>query len=145
MTSSVRSCLFFIALSGVTCTLQAQDSLQGRLRECAALTDDAQRLACFDRTAAGLASEKVREAAPPPAARPEPLPDTITAKVTTVRELSSGELVIELDNGQSWRTRPEDSNLRLKVGDAVTISRGAFGSFRLATPGKRFARVNRVR
>jgi hypothetical protein len=61
-----------------------------------------------------------------------------------LHELRTGELLIELDNGQTWRTIPEDARLMLKVGDTVAISRGAFGSFRLATPGKRFARVNPV-
>jgi hypothetical protein len=150
MTSSVRRCFPLLAL-GVTCTLQAQapvaDSLQGRLQECAAVKEDGERLACFDEVAVGLAAGTVREAtaaptAPPPKAE---VPTHVTGKVTTLRELSTGELLIELDNGQSWRTIPEDARLMLKVGDTVTISRGAFGSFRLATPSNRFARVNRVR
>jgi hypothetical protein len=148
MTSAVSSCFLL-------CTLLAQapvsDSLQGRLQECAAVKEDSERLACFDKVAARVPAGTEREAsATAPATSPPPPPKAeaparVTAKVTTMRELSTGELLIELDNNQSWRTIPEDARLMLKVGDTVTISRGAFGSFRLATPGNRFARVNRVR
>ncbi len=149
MTSPFRSCFFLLVLAGGTCTLQAQapvsDSLQGRLRECAALKEDGDRLACFDKVSASLPREDVAaRPAPSPVPKAE-VPARITAKVTTMRELSTGALLIELDNGQSWRTIPEDARLMLKVGDTVTISRGAFGSFRLATPGNRFARVSLVR
>jgi hypothetical protein len=153
MTSFVRRCFLLLALSGATGTSLAQapvsDSLLGSLRECASMTEDDERLACFDKVAASLAAGTVREAsAPAPANQPSPkaeVPTRVSAKVTTLRELSTGELLIELDNGERWRTIAEDARLMLKVGDTVTISRGAFGSFRLATPGNRFARVNRVR
>jgi hypothetical protein len=151
MPTTVRRCFFLLVLWGVTCSLQAQapvsDSLQGRLRECAAVEENGERLACFDKVTASLPDgNATREATatPPPPPKAE-VPTRVSAKVTTLRELSTGALLIELDNGQSWRTIPEDARLMLKVGDTVTISRGAFGSFRLATPGNRFARVNRVR
>jgi hypothetical protein len=149
MTSSARICFLLLALSGVTCTLRAQapvsDSLQGRIRDCAALKGDGERLACFDEVAASVAAGTVASTRPaPPPPKPE-APAPVTAKVAGLRGLGTGELLIELDNGQSWRTIAEDSRLLLKVGDPVTISRGAFGSFRLATPGNRFARVTRVR
>lgn len=144
-----RSCFFLLALSGVAC-LQAQtpvsDSLQGQLRECAAMKEDDDRLACFDKVSANLPGEATAATGPVPSPPPKAdVPTRITAQVTTLRELSTGELLIELDNGQRWRTIPEDARLMLKVGDTVTISRGAFGSFRLATPGNRFARVNLLR
>jgi hypothetical protein len=155
MTSSVRSCLFLLALSGATGRALPQapvpDSLQAGLRECAAMKEDGERLACYDEVTASLAPGTVPEPearAPAPARPPPPkgeAPVRVSAKVTTLRELSTGELLIELDNGERWRTIAEDARLMLKVGDTVTISRGAFGSFRLATPGNRFARVNRVR
>jgi hypothetical protein len=155
MPASVRRCFFLLTLWGATCTLQAQapvsDSLQRQLRECADMNEDGERLACFDKVAASLPTgNATREAtATPPTPPPPPpkaeAPARVSAKVTTLRALSTGALLIELDNGQSWRTIPEDARLMLKVGDTVTISRGAFGSFRLATPGNRFARVNRVR
>lgn len=149
MSSSARSWFFLFALWGMTCTLQAQapvsDSLQGRMRECAALKEDSERLTCFDKVAASLAPGTIRDTPAPKATPTAEVPTRLSAKVTTLRELGTGELLIELDNGQSWRTIPEDARLMLKVGDAVTITRGAFGSFRLATPGNRFARVGRVR
>jgi hypothetical protein len=144
MTSSVRLCFLVLALFGLTCRSGAQapvsDSLQGRIRDCAAVKVDGERLACFDKVATSVAAGTAREVASAP-----PAPDPVTAKVAALRGLGTGELLIELDNGQSWRTIAEDSRLLLKVGDPVTISRGAFGSFRLATPGNRFARVTRVR
>ena len=96
-----------------------------------------------DLAAAALASGEVQPTAEKPA-RPAP-PSTTTARVAALRETGAEGLVIELDNGETWRTIPEDARLLLKVGDTVTISRGVFGSFRLATSGNRFARVNRVK
>ena len=125
--------------------LLAVESLEGQVRACAAVNGESERLACYDRAAASLASDAVQV---PQVAekktRPAPAAST-TAKVTALRESATDGLVIELDNGETWRTIPEDARLLLKIGDTVTISRGVLGSFRLATPGGRVARVNRLR
>jgi len=143
-------------------TAIAEDSLRSALHACAALVRDAERLACFDGVAERAATDK-STGSPPTAedvfgvgerratrsgregasAREEL--QQITAKVIGLRHERDGAVVIELDNGQSWRQIDGSRRLVLRVGDTVTISRAALGSFRLATSENRFARVSRVR
>jgi len=153
-------CAFAWALAGAVGlqTAQAQEALRTSLRACAALEDGAERLGCFDRVVARLdgESDPVATAAGPSASPPEkefgitlrqkgaPQLDSITAQVTALRELADGSTLIELDNGQTWRHVNDGRSLLLRVGDTVTISRAALGSFRLVTPSRRFARVRRV-
>jgi hypothetical protein len=112
-------------------TAMAADTLPPALEACAALEESAERLACYDRTVAQLAAGKD--------------PDSkITARVKSLRTLDDGTLLIGLDNDQTWRQLSAGS-LVLAPGDEVTISRAAFGSFRLAAPSNRYARVKRVR
>ena len=143
----------------------ADDTLAETVRACAALRTDAERLACFDRrvvpaasgVAATAASPSQEEmfgmsaevagtesgAKPPTAPEPEAI-DEITGQVASLQTLARGERVISLDNGQVWQT-VDSSELLLKPGDSVTISRAALGTFRLATSSHRTARVKRVR
>jgi hypothetical protein len=65
-------------------------------------------------------------------AAPEPAPDHIQAHVTRVDTNRLGNVRISLDNGQVWTYNDPDALIR--VGDAVTIKRGALGSFLLTTP-----------
>jgi hypothetical protein len=70
----------------------------------------------------------------------------ITATVTTVRAASDGRRVFELDNGQAWtHTETPTREYALRVGDRVTIRRGALKSFVLFVPGQPSTRVRRTR
>jgi hypothetical protein len=55
-----------------------------------------------------------------------------------------GRTVVTLDNDQVWRQLSPDTDLFLKLGDSVTISRAFLGSYWLATPTKRGSKVTRV-
>jgi hypothetical protein len=140
----------------------AADRLHPALEACAALKKSAERLACYDRAVAQLAAGQepdpratssvemfgIDENMAPkdrsaPAVKREQLAK-ITARVRSLRTTSDGTLVIELDNDQAWQQLSAGS-LVLEPGDSVTISRAAFGSFRLAAPSNRYARVRRVR
>jgi hypothetical protein len=137
-------CAFVLVLLAIGVpTASAAESLADEIRGCAALQSESERLACYDRAAAALASGEISQAERK-TRRPD-APASITATVTALRESATDGLLIRLDNGETWRTIPEDARLLLKVGDTVTISRGVLGSFRLATPGGRVARVNRQR
>ena len=68
---------------------------------------------------------------------------SITAHVTSLRETQRSGAVLDLDNGQKWQQLGTE-DLMLKVGDRVTISRGAFSSFWLMTPGNRATHVKRL-
>ena len=76
---------------------------------------------------------------PPPAE--EEGPDRIQAKVTRVDINRLGNVHVSLDNGQAWIfTAPEAI---LRVGETVTIKRGAIGSFLLTTASHHTYRVER--
>jgi hypothetical protein len=141
-------------------TASGEDSqLEERLRTCAGLPNSTERLLCYDRIVAnignndapatplspeilfGVSGQMTRETAPAKEAEREAI-QSIAAQVTALR-VTAGVLVIELDNGQTWQ-QMDTTALLLKIGDAITISRGALSSFRLSTISKRVARVKRV-
>jgi hypothetical protein len=133
------------------------------LQACASLRKNSERLACYDQAMASLASSNgdepnasastpealfgasastTRPAAIEEAAQPESL-ESLTARVKSLREDATRLLVIELDNGQTWRQLNASTSLLLQVGDEVTITRAALNSFRISTPTGRGARVKR--
>jgi hypothetical protein len=155
--------LVFIAWDASPQEPAAENPLQRAVRACAALSNDSERLACYDRTAERLvlgvaeeaqpsspedmfgAGRKLRhETGPANPAKREPLTE-ITARAAALREGKDGLVLIELDNGQVWKQSNVNTVLLLRAGDTVTISRGALGTFRLAAPNGRFAQVRRVR
>jgi hypothetical protein len=68
----------------------------------------------------------------------------VTGVVAKVVQQPRGELVVTLDNGQVWLQNEGVEYFPLKVGDTVTISSAALGSFRLLAPSKRVTRVTRI-
>jgi hypothetical protein len=149
-------------LLSAAASIAAAAELGTLLKNCAGLRKDSERLACYDSvvaqsysgaaeaTAKGVGSAEAmfgmsREVSgKPPTQAPEreELP-SISAQVRALQKAPSGSLLIDLDNGQTWR-QVDSRNLQLEVGDSVTISRGALNSFRIATPHNRFGRVTRV-
>lgn len=103
-----------------------------RLRECTAETDDAKRLACFDREVATMVER---------ADEPE---EPVRATVTRVIERSDGTWVVHLDNGDIYAQKSREY-APVKVGDQVTLKGGAFSSMYLTTQGKRSTQVKRLR
>jgi D-lyxose ketol-isomerase len=135
---------------------------------CRMLTDDAARLACFDREAATLAGTATTPPQPTsaPALNPKEefgLPEhalvqkeiaagtrpsavnTIEARVAQLSRTADGRSLVTLDNQQVWRQLTVDKDLLLKPGETVTISRGVLGSFWLETKQGRGTKVTRVR
>jgi hypothetical protein len=76
---------------------------------------------------------------PPPA---EEGPDRIQAKVARVDTDRLGNVHVSLDNGQAWTFNAPDALLR--VGEPVTIKRGAIGSFLLTTASHHTYRAQRT-
>jgi hypothetical protein len=68
--------------------------------------------------------------------------ESINASVAGIGTSSIGRMLVQLDNGQSWELDSADP--LLAVGDAVTIARGALGSFLLTTPSRRTHHARRL-
>lgn len=142
------------------------------LQACKAETDDARRLACFDREIARLSQTQPQTADNPPPApsapqlsaeerfgrraeivREErerqsaqtPALKELSAVVTGISSRGYGELMITLDNGQVWIQVAADPHFSLSVADKVTIKPASFGSFILSAPSGRGTRVKRLR
>jgi hypothetical protein len=70
----------------------------------------------------------------------------LQAKVLSVTNTASGDWVATLDNGQVWIQVPTGTRFSLRVGDEVTITPGALGSFLLSKgSGGSSVRVRRRR
>ena len=139
----------------------AADALPGHLAACVPLRRDSERLACFDKAVAELQNDTK---APPPSAenmfgansvinaasgenqptRREEL-QQITGQVTSLRHVDDGMIIIDLDNGQSWRQQDREVVLMIAAGDSVTVMRASLGTFRIADKRGRSARFKRVR
>ena len=120
----------------------------GAAHPCASITRDVERLACYDRHF-GQPQGHTNGAPPDANARAE-APATeknsnITATVTDFERRRDGLFVATLDNGQVWSQSELDSRAELRVGDTVTVRRGALGSHLLITPAGIGTRVKRVR
>lgn len=137
------------------------DRVPPELRSCASISRNAERLACFDRAIAALAAGKegaavaattpeasfglnasVREA---PAVKEKDGADlqSVQSTVQGFARAADGSTVIRLENGQSWRQLSGGDTL-LKKGDAVTVTRGALGSFQMNVPSGRTVKVRRI-
>jgi len=144
-----------------TNTASAADALPEHLKACTSLRRDSERLACFDRAVADLQGETKE---PPPSAenmfganaainassganqqtKREEL-QQITGVVTSLRHADDGMIIVDLDNGQTWRQQDHEVVLMIAAGDPVTVMRASLGTFRIADKRGRSARFKRVR
>ena len=142
------------------------------LESCVKLTDDKERLACFDRAAAalgygggapamatpqretpapltdeqkmGLPAERILKLQAPADAAPPKLKE-LTAKIQGVHANAAGREVFTLDNGQVWQQSELDSKFSVAAGDTVKITHGALGSFWMSANAHSNTRVSRLR
>ena len=169
--------------SGLTCgllVLAASSSLASAAgtetpQQCARISEDASRLACYDRifratTAPGASVDAAAVAsgvavAGAAASNPQQdfglteatkraldperakieMPESVTGKVTAVGHRPTGELVVTLANGQVWLQIDSDSRAKVGVGQTVTIKKASLGSYLLIGPDKRATRVRRIK
>lgn len=136
---------------------EAVSDRSGELAECRAISQDAQRLDCYDRLVDNLpkVAERVSNgeerqagrAASKSASNDNPNPDVAVA-ITGVELFPSLQFaLISLENGQVWRTTSNGTLLhRFRVGQSVTIARGAFSGYRMRIEGlKGYQAVRRER
>jgi hypothetical protein len=129
---------------------------------CMKITENTQRLTCFDREAAvlsdappevkltpeqkiGLPRAKVEALEAPPNAPAQIR--TFVAAIKSVTVDGAARQVFTLDNGQVWRQDQSEQYFRTHPGDAVRIRKGTLGSFflELQTNSHLSIRVSRVR
>ncbi|WP_293646889.1 hypothetical protein [Thiolapillus sp.] len=122
-------------------------------QNCRSISNDSERLACYDRYA--LALDK--ETAPPtteeqkaafglPQKSPAENLHDISSRISKVETASRGKRILILENGQTWRQVGSSSQPRLAAGDTIVIEKGALGSFVLKKQGSnRSLRVKRIR
>ena len=151
-----------VALFGVFLWIhaaEATETLPEPLRACAAMRNDIERLACYDKAVAHIESGA---AAPSPenmfGASTALAPDRkteretkgdelkqITATVVSLSRSASGLVTLSLDNDQVWHQQDADVTLIVEIGDSVTISRASLGTFRLTDKRGHASRFKRVR
>lgn len=157
-------CVLVLAV-GVRVCLAAEPELTKRLEACVSERDDARRLACYDREVAQLVPAARKQAAMTDTAAPANAAASaedsfgvygsdvarkrnaedsrtgtelkrLTATVTAISQRPRGELLVTLDNGQVWLQKQSQSYFPIRIGDEVTITSGALGSFHLAVSGR---------
>jgi hypothetical protein len=126
---------------------------------CAAISESAARLACYDAAVGKLKSaeqsgdlavvdsEKVRQVQKesfgfrlpslPKLVLPKfggGEPESVTAKLERLRTNSEYKAVFYLENGQVWRQIDTNTTTRIKPGQIATVRKAALGSFMLTTP-----------
>jgi hypothetical protein len=138
-----------------------------RLMDCRALSEASQRLACFDRESASMATaiqtknlvfvdrEKAR------AAKRSlfgfSIPDfgglfgggddevkQIDSTIRSAGHNAEGGLLITLADGSVWSQTDDYQGLDPRPGEKVTVKRGTLGSFWLSIPGQSGIKVKRV-
>lgn len=67
------------------------------------------------------------------------------ATVAKISERPYGEMIVYLDNGQIWEQKHLDRRFKLRVGETVTIKRGAVAGYRLSGDSNRSIQVQRIK
>lgn len=75
--------------------------------------------------------------------RPAAVAQSESARVVALGRSRDGHATVTLEGGELWELSDDDP--LLAVGDAVTITRAAFGSYLLHTPTRRTCRARRLR
>jgi hypothetical protein len=165
------------ALFGLLCTIISTGVLANNnsilvegLSHCMHVSNDQERLACFDKLSeknlAPLSTTSVPEVKEVVAAventelaeakriddfaketlkKPKEEIEGITATVSGLKKLIRGQWVIDLENGQRWQ-QTDTTILKLAVGDRINLEKGSFGSVYLFKEGlNRNIRVKRLK
>jgi hypothetical protein len=146
---AVRSLGALLLAATVLCTAKALGA-DPPAHPCAGIQPDAERLACYDQafgkgaTPADGASG-LREFGDEARQEPQKKISRISATVASVERRREGHFVVTLDNGQVWVQSELNSRADVRVGDLVTVRRGALGSYLLDTRAGIATRVKRIR
>lgn len=144
----------------LACTMPLQIAAAEASHACAAVADPAARLTCYDKVfpptpivhevaAKKAVDEFGLDKQPTQLLNPgqtleEADPERIASRVVKV-EYGTGKRTIVLENGQVWTVTEATSSGHMTKGDAVTVRKGALGSYQMVTPAGVDVRVRRVR
>jgi hypothetical protein len=68
---------------------------------------------------------------------------SLEARIVALGRMADGRMSVSLESGAVWELDQADP--LLAVGDTVTLTRAAFGSYLMQTPTRRTHRVQRLR
>jgi hypothetical protein len=148
---TIGACLVLATTPALTATPASLDAVLA----CRKLTDDAERLRCYD-TVALVPAQPVATKTPEQTfglsatavlqdTTNEPELPELQATITKVSTAADGQVTLVLDNGQVWRKVAGSSETRLREGSSVRIRRAALGSFLMVSTTGQTLRVSRVR
>ena len=123
----------------------AGEALPEPVQACRKESDDARRLACFDRETARYPASTTDAFGHRPPSQPAPAPVSITAHVLGLQERPHAGFVATLDNGQVWVQNELDSHLGIHAGDEVTLKEARMGGIWMIGPGGWATKVRRAR
>jgi len=161
--------LVFVFVASVA----SAQTIENSLAACAVVSDQQQRLECFDALARDVGaspgsralgqsktpSNSRENVAPPVTSTDESSmalfglehkdpnavgPSELSAVVSGIRKSALGRMTLTLDNGQVWQQK-DDKTLILHEGDAVLIERGFMNAFYLSAGGNKRIAVARAR
>lgn len=160
----------FIGLTSSTVFADVNGDLVGSFSHCLKISNDEQRLVCFDQLAQNnvmassstkMSDESVSQKRQVKSEEAKQIddfskedlkktqeekgPDSITAIISNVKQLIRGEWVVYLENGQKWQQQ-DSARFKLKVGDSVRLKKGSMGAVYLFKEGSsRNIRVKRLK
>ena len=155
---------FLFILIGFGSAIYSENST---IEDCIKIEENEKRLACFDlvteaankiteepeaakvsksqrKTIAQKVKEQVKNFGLTKKEKKEVL--EITSKITRLKLQNNYNLLVVLDNGQTWRSVEKIRRVRLKEGQTVTISEGFVSGYSLKVVDKKIAiRVKRIK
>jgi hypothetical protein len=151
MNVAVHRSLWLLLMAGCLPALTVAQSLDDALRRCAKQSDEAQRLGCFDAVVStlpqfeadriGMTADIGHKRDP---AAPRTKDETLSARISGLRQTPRGEFVFSLDNGQVWVQAEPSPGIHFAVDEDVRIEHGAMSSLWLLADGHRKVRVKRL-
>lgn len=165
-----------VLLSALTCSISLNSyaaistGLIDGLVDCSKISNDEQRLVCFDKltknNSTPLSVVKMSNEPAPQIVNTKSVdvqqvdnfskehlkktkedkgPDSITATISKVHQLIRGQWVIYLENDQKWQQK-DSKKFKLKVGDNIRLQKGSMGAVYLfKKDSHRSIRVKRLK